>query len=133
LVVADGDDPLVTQAAREQLRRERHFGSSHIVEGGGDASSWDEVIQPKCDRPLGSSHVGEGGGDALLETSERNPPFNPQFEFHQQSVNRWLTRDELEIPQHESAFEVRRCEQKQRSRDFKHYLSQDWNFARIAR
>jgi hypothetical protein len=36
-VSAGGDGPLVTQAGLVQLRRERSFGLSHIVEGGGDA------------------------------------------------------------------------------------------------
>jgi hypothetical protein len=133
LVVADGDDPIVTQAGVGQLRREKPFEFSHIIEGGGDGSRWDEVNQPKCEGPLRSSHVGEGGGDTLLETSEVNPLFNPQFEFRQQSVNHWLVRDQLKIQEVELTSKVKDWAKQEQLRDLDHYLGQAQRLARVAK
>jgi hypothetical protein len=77
------DDPLVTQAALDLLRRERPSGSSHIVEGSGDAlkseidwdslfgeeEPYDEIRRFMCEKSSGLSHVEDGGGDAHEQVS----------------------------------------------------------------
>jgi hypothetical protein len=65
-----------------------------------------------CWRPLGPSHVEAAGVDAHQ--------LDQSFEVRQQRVGQWLIRDQLEIPQRESQFEIKRREQKKRLRDLKH-------------
>jgi hypothetical protein len=70
-----------------------------------------------CERPFWSSHVEDGGADAR------------GFE---QKTGQWLIRDQLKIPQVESAFEIRKRRRKERLRDLKHSLRQDWKLGVIA-
>jgi hypothetical protein len=57
------DDPLASQKAVDQLRRERSLRPSHVVDGGGDASQSYQVERFEFERPhSGPSHVVEGGG-----------------------------------------------------------------------
>jgi hypothetical protein len=64
LVSAGVTTGLSKEQSSEQLRRERPFGPSHIVEGGGDASQVKQIQEPEYARSHGPSHVAEGGGDA---------------------------------------------------------------------
>jgi hypothetical protein len=131
------DDPLVNRLVQfrqipkegyqqqelEELKCEKSVGLSHVEDGGGDAqqlaeenvNSYEEWKRSMCERSTGPSHVEDGGGDA-----------------HQlKQSNHWLFREQLEISQHESAFEIKRREQKVRLPDLKHYSSQEWRFTRI--
>jgi hypothetical protein len=74
-----------------------------------------ELEELKCEKSVGPSHVDDGGGDT-----------------HQpKQSNHWLFREQLEITQHESAFEIKRGEQKVRLRVLKHSLSQESRLDRI--
>jgi hypothetical protein len=79
------------------------------------ANPYGELKRFMCERSSGLSHVEDGAGDT----------------HRPKQSNHWLFREQLEIQQRESAFEIKRREQKRRWRDLKPYLSQDWRFARI--
>jgi hypothetical protein len=113
VVSAGSDDPPVTQAAVEHLRRERPFGLSHVFEGGGASSQVGTIEEPKCERPTRPSHVVDGG-DAQ------------QVKGCQQVVNHWSIR--LETPQMESPAVIRKRELMKQLEDLEHYLTLDGRF-----
>jgi hypothetical protein len=79
-----------------------------------------ELDEPICERSSGPSHVVGGGG------ATHRP-----LEVHRQNANCWLIREQLKTPQCESKFNIKRRQQKERLRDVKHYLNQEWRFAPI--
>jgi hypothetical protein len=99
----------------EQLRRERPFCPSHIVEGGGDGSEVGQIEEPERERPVGPSHVVDGGGDAQ------------KFKVTQQSVNHWLVQ--IETPQVELPTMIRKRELTKQLEDLDHYLTLDRRFS----
>jgi hypothetical protein len=80
-----------------------------------------ELKRLMFEKPLGPSHVEDGGGDTHEKTSV----------VHQQGVNQWLIGLQPEIVHKESPLERERKQQKERLKDSKHCLRQDWRFANV--
>jgi hypothetical protein len=63
---------------RSGLERQRCYGPSHVVEGGGDAQKSGNSSQLECERSYRPSHVEVGGGDALqVDQVDRSSPGVP--------------------------------------------------------
>jgi hypothetical protein len=71
LVTPNDDDPLVWQASVDQLRCERSFGPSHVVDGGGDASQVDTIEAFGHERPFGLTHVDDGAQFGITSAVSR--------------------------------------------------------------
>jgi hypothetical protein len=114
-VSAGSDEPLVTQAAVEQLRHERPFWPSVIIEGGGDESQVGQIEEPECERRIGPSNVVDRGGDAQ------------RFKVHHQSVNHWLIK--IETPQVELPTVIRKRELTKQLEDLEHFMTREGRFS----
>jgi hypothetical protein len=75
-VSPNDDDPLVWQAAVDQLRRERSSGPSHVEDGGGDASQVDIIEVAGYEKPTGLSHVVDGSGATRVSPYGGYPTIN---------------------------------------------------------
>jgi hypothetical protein len=98
------DDPLASQKAVDQLRRERSLRPSHVVDGGGAASQSYQFEGFEFERPyFGPSHVVNGGG----------AEFKPSYSEHH----------EVELPTESHKTELRR-----RILEIEQVMSQDSRF-----